>query len=416
MLPQPPENPIVRLYRGDGAFEPRPLAWISERMERARLPFCAPFSAERIQLLGRYAHQLQTDPRWSGSAPVLALAFWLRKAAVRRMAADFGARAHPQSIATARGIVFHLPPQNVDTLFLYSWAVAFACGNINVVRLPEHMSPTIEGLLDPLMSLLGAGQFEDVFITYPRDAANISERLSAISDCRLVWGGDEKVNLFQRYPLRPGGKSLMFGDRYSHAVLSAAAVAKLDGVGLERLAKQIHDDVRLFDQRACSSPHTVHVLGMRDGADAVYRLMEAVDALARQSPSTDPSHGVAKFAASCAIAAAGAGVSARRLSNEMTVVELAPAEQRGLSIGGGFLSVRAVESVAGIAETLTERDQTLSWFGLEPELFEELARQAAVRGVARLVPIGSALKFDLLWDGYDLLAELTRTVRAQRGI
>jgi hypothetical protein len=32
------------------------------------------------------------------------------------------------------------------------------------------------------------------------------------------------------------------------------------------------------------------------------------------------------------------------------------------------------------------------------------------RGIDRIVPFGDALSFGTLWDGYDLLAELTRTI------
>ena len=32
------------------------------------------------------------------------------------------------------------------------------------------------------------------------------------------------------------------------------------------------------------------------------------------------------------------------------------------------------------------------------------------RGIDRIVPFGQALSFGTLWDGFDLLAELTRTI------
>jgi hypothetical protein len=328
------------------------------------------------------------------------------------MADDFRARAPRHSRSTGRGLAFHLPPQNVDTLFLYSWAIAFACGNINIVRLPEHMPPLMADLLDPLLVLLGEAGAQDMFVSYPKEDDAVSQALSAHADCRLVWGGDAKAETFNSLPLRIGGKSLMFADRYSHAVLSARAVAALDAPGLEQLAKALHDDIRLFDQRACSSPHTLHVLdGSDDTMPAIHRLLDRVDARARRSPSIDPAQGMAKFVASCAMAAADTAGSARRLSNEMTAVELAVGEQRGLAVGGGFLSLRRIGRIEELTGMLTARDQTLVHFGLAPEVLDRLALLAAAQGVARLVPFGSALGFDQIWDGYDLVAELTRVVR-----
>src|SRR5437868_6162872 len=180
----------LQLYRGGGRFEPRPLTDVLTALEQARMPLLPVFPEERINLIGRFADALRQDAQWHGVAPVVALAFWLRKAAVTRMAQDFRARRHPHSIGTGRGLAFHLPPQNVDTLFLYSWALSFACGNLNVVRMPERMPPMMARLLDPLIALLEGAGAGDLFVTYPRQNEAVSRALSAVSDCRLVWGGD----------------------------------------------------------------------------------------------------------------------------------------------------------------------------------------------------------------------------------
>jgi hypothetical protein len=34
---------------------------------------------------------------------------------------------------------------------------------------------------------------------------------------------------------------------------------------------------------------------------------------------------------------------------------------------------------------------------------------SGIRGVDRVVPIGHTMDFDFIWDGYDLVAQLTRT-------
>jgi hypothetical protein len=42
---------------------------------------------------------------------------------------------------------------------------------------------------------------------------------------------------------------------------------------------------------------------------------------------------------------------------------------------------------------------------------EDFTIAAMLVGISRIVPIAQALNFDAVWDGYDLLRELTRTVR-----
>ncbi|MFC6804089.1 acyl-CoA reductase [Deinococcus caeni] len=37
-----------------------------------------------------------------------------------------------------RGLVFHVPPANVDTIFIYSWLMSVLAGNRNVIRLSSR--------------------------------------------------------------------------------------------------------------------------------------------------------------------------------------------------------------------------------------------------------------------------------------
>ncbi len=43
-----------------------------------------------------------------------------------------------------RGTVFHIPPANVDTIFMYSWVLSMLMGNRNIVRLSRRSTPQVE--------------------------------------------------------------------------------------------------------------------------------------------------------------------------------------------------------------------------------------------------------------------------------
>src|SRR5262249_13625392 len=102
--------------------------------------------------------------------------------------------------------------------------------------------------------------------------------LSAISDARIVWGGDAKIAAYEALPLRPGGKALWFGDRRSFCILKAEALRQLDGTQLEQLADRMARDILPFDQLACSSPQSVVVVG--DTHETATALIDRVAALA----------------------------------------------------------------------------------------------------------------------------------------
>ena len=59
---------------------------------------------------------------------------------------------------------------------------------------------------------------------------------------------------------------------------------------------------------------------------------------------------------------------------------------------------------------MARKDQTITAHGFTDEELTAFARSLHGRGVDRIVPFGEALSFGSLWDGYDLLAELTRTI------
>jgi hypothetical protein len=157
--------------------------------------------------------------------PVRVFAFWTRKAALLSMQRDFEARLPQGCQAFGRGLAFHLPPANVDTLFLYSWAVACLTGNASLVRLPSQMPTIVQRVIDNYLWRAEAQDYADLFVSYPVDDA-VSAALSAVADVRLVWGGDAKVALFHGWPVRLGGKTLAFPDRRSFAVLSGDALTR----------------------------------------------------------------------------------------------------------------------------------------------------------------------------------------------
>ena len=55
-----------------------------------------------------------------------------------------------------------------------------------------------------------------------------------------------------------------------------------------------------------------------------------------------------------------------------------------------------------------KRCQTLSYIG-DKDMFIPLI-ELGVKGIDRIVPIGHTMDFDLIWDGYNLPALLSRTI------
>ncbi len=395
---------------GEAAIDERALL---AKLGDARQRLAAPFAPERVDLIAGVAETLLGPRRSAASGPAAHFAFWTRRAALTKLAASFAQRVPDNTLARPRGLVFHLPPQNVETVFLYSWALSYLAGNANVVRLPHEVSARMRAIVDLFLERLqAAGDKTQLFVHYPSQG-DLGAKISALSDARVVWGGDAKVALFAPLPLRNGGKSIWFGDRFSFSTINGAALDNLDDAALKGLARKLHNDIFVFDQMACSSPHALYVVGDAAAHSAAIRRLLDASALewAMDDPAGRVGHAIGKMTAAFYAAANGRASSVHwRNTNLTSVVASAPLRQ-DMRVGGGFLSVVFVDSLAEIASFIREGDQTITYFGWERGEIEAVAASRVAHGVSRWAPIGTALDFDFIWDGYDIPFELTRLVR-----
>jgi hypothetical protein len=164
---------------------------------------------------------------------------------------------------------------------------------------------------------------------------------------------------------------------------------------------------------ACSSPRLVVFCGDEDAAWAASEVL--FDALAaaveRRRYALDPAAAMAKLRFVYEAAIDRPVTAVRRRGAELAVLRLATLEGFDRTHpGGGLFFEAAVPSLAALVPFVRRKDQTLTTFGLPAEALAAFAQAAGSRGVDRMVAFGQALVFGRFWDGFDLLAELTRRV------
>ncbi|GGM84586.1 acyl-CoA reductase [Dactylosporangium sucinum] len=346
------------------------------------------------------------------------LGFFLRKSelakAVERL--GDGAAGHRRA---PRGLVLHFPPANVDTIFVYSWALSALAGNHNIVRVSNRSAGAAQTVLEALNDVLAdahpAIAQTQRMVTYDRDDA-LTGALMAACDLRVLWGGDQSVNALRTFAVPPLARDLAFPDRSSFAAVSVAGWRAATPAQRRAAADGFANDLYWFDQAACSSPRDLFWIGDPAAADvAKAEFTELLgEVVGQRGWSVDAAMAVEKYVATYGLAATGAATRVAFAGNAVANVELADLGfvQREW-LGAGTICHVTLGSLAELAPAIQRKDQTLAQFGFTMTELDDFVTTLAGRGIDRIVPFGQALTFAGVWDGFDLLHEFTRIITIQ---
>lgn len=396
-------------------------AGLAAFLDATRATSAEPFAAARMDTLARLSAALLADPVLRQDPASVSVAYWLRRAQLARLAEEHARRAatEPGVLRVPVGRVLHLAPSNVDTLFIYSWALAYLCGNASVVRLSQESGVVVEALLR-LIDSVAAGDEElratNRFVTYGHDDA-ITTALSAWCAHRVIWGGDEAVASIRPLPLPPHASERVFGNKYSFAVIDAARYQDAPEAERARVASGFFNDLFWFDQMACSSPHVVFWIGAPEAADSAAhdfeRALQAEVARRRFEPPVSSAVHRRGFAFGLA-ASADVRVALEHPGFVGVHLHDRSALDKGVC-GGGLFRHLPVPRLSEVLAFVDEGDQTLTHWGLDGDALRDFASAAGARGLDRVVPIGEALAFDVVWDGFHLIDDMLRRVRVRGG-
>jgi hypothetical protein len=382
-----------------------------------------PFDERTIAFANDLSRRILSNRRYNRLAAMVALAYWLRRANMQRLVAENLYLTQQPRIALAPvGVVFHVCPSNVDTMFLYSLMVSLLMGNKNVLRVSSKLDhPFIDFLFQSLNDMLDTegGQIFKNYInilSYPHDR-DINTFLSQRADARLIWGGDQTAHLFKSLPANPRGRDIVFADRLSFSIINVAAFLAEPIDNQREIARLFYNDAYTFDQKGCSSPQTIFLLntvhqtpsGGEEGQKQTFE-KQFYKLLAEQADAaySNDNYSLAslKFNQLVGDVLADRVVDFKNDSATLYFVETETA-RLDHTCGGGYFYTYPLSHLEDLRPYLNQKIQTISYFGLTDAEKWALADMTAGIGVDRIVPIGQALAFDYIWDGYNLVEALS---------
>ena len=339
---------------------------------------------------------------------VATFGFWCRKAALTQEKAKI-----PEADERlGKGIVFHSTPSNVPVNFAFSFAAGLLAGNANIVRLPGKPFEQVEIISGAVRKLLEGPHAAlapyIVFVKFP-PSKEIADAFSAICSVRVIWGGDRTVAELRQSPIPARTTEITFADRHSIAVINADAY--LAAEQKETIIRNFYNDTYYTDQNACTSPRIIFWTGEKK-AEAKEDFWNRVHALVKEKYTLAPVQAVGKLTALYTAAAARKVKLVK--SEDMLVTRLVPetadAALMDYKYNSGFFFEKDIDRLAETAGVCDLRCQTLTTYGVQEEDIREFLKEVRPAGIDRVVPIGKSMDFSLIWDGYDLIRQMSRRI------
>jgi hypothetical protein len=184
----------------------------------------------------------------------------------------------------------------------------------------------------------------------------------------------------------------------------------LGTMDMPAIARRVAQDVSVFEQKACASPHTLF-LETTDGAVVsafAEELRRALQASLRTLPKAPPSPREV-----CAILELRARYDMfhRAWYSEGTEFSILHDDrfQLGPAVGNRTLFVRTVDRLERVAELITPKVQSAGILATG-EQYEHITSLLGGLGVERFVPIGTMTHYESPWNGTFLVQNMVRWV------
>ena len=342
---------------------------------------------------------------------VATFGFWCRRSALLNEKAAY------TDIASrlGKGVVFHSTPSNVPVNFAFSFASGLLAGNANIVRMPGKVFEQVDIICRAVNELITTTHVDMVpyiaFVKYP-PIKEITDAFCSISSTRVVWGGDATIAEMRQSPLCPRANEITFADRHSIAVIDADGYLAINEK--EKIAQDFYNDTYFSDQNACTAPRVIVWLG-KDKEKAKQAFWVHAHKLIKEKYNMASVQAIGKRAAFYRAASEidAQLVEDKEMGSDEFITRIKVDCLNGLmryKYNSGFFFEYDADHIDDILPLCDERCQTLTYCGIDKDVLHNLLKNQRPRGVDRIVPMGKSMDFTLIWDGHDLIREMSRYI------
>ena len=372
-----------------------------------------PFNNLCIDFLEDFSKKLKNYKDLKSYPDLIYLMYWCRKERIKKLEHSLTDNQY----RLGRGLIFHICPSNVPTNFVYSLFFGLLSGNSNIVKISSENSKEKSIIISILKNIFDKRKYKvlknsNILTEYKASNTKNTEFFSSVCDARVIWGGNKTINDIRKFWIPERSIDITFADRYSISVINLEILKNLNLNRLKILAKKFYYDSYLMNQAACNSPHFVFWVGKKNTKlqNSFWKeLNEAVE----NNFIFDDIHIVDKYTNLMKnIIEHDKFNKINMYKNNLYVVDVNQKVNTIENIRGknGTFFQKNINNLSKIKHSISKKCQTLTYFGFEKKELEVFLLNNNLSGIDRAVPIGNALNINPIWDGFNVLNELSRII------
>ena len=366
-----------------------------------------------IEFLIEISNELRKNKKVLFSADLFFLMIWASK----KNLYNYLKKYRNISYRVGRGLAFHICPSNVPLNFFYSFAFSLLSGNSNIIKIPSENFNETDILLKIIKNIINKKKYKkikasNIFIKYDKEK-KINDYYSSLCDVRVVWGGDNTIKELRKSPLKVKAIEYCFPDKYSLSVMNIDKMKKLKGNELNKIINGFFYDAYTMKQQACNSPHFIFWVGKRDikFTDNFWINLSNIVKKKNNFKLIDISD---KYNYICDnFINLDTLYNFKNFENYVYVSEYSKSKIENIRGINGIFYQRYCPQLKNLKKSITDKCQTISYYGFNKNDFKKLIEEIENNGVDRIVPIGKSMSINFTWDGFDMIKSLSRIIDIQ---
>jgi hypothetical protein len=366
-----------------------------------------------IKFLNQISNSIFNEKKSKTFPDLVSFAFWCRQSNIIKIKNSL------KENRFGRGVVLHICPSNVAMNYAYSLVFGLIAGNTNIVRLPSIKFPQVNILNNIIKNQLKKKKFKifnkRICLINYKKSDYISNKLSMISDARLIWGGDQTIIAFKKYDTKPRVVDLYFANRYSLCLINSKKFNKLKNIQIKELAHKFYIDSYTMSQNACSSPKSLIWSGNIDSKKKELFWNE-LSKTASNKFDFDINLSNKKILNLNRIVL-NKNITGKVEFKKFNLVRIKykknqiPKNLESLQPNLGTFFEFEISTNSILKKFISSRTQSLTYFGYSNFELLDLIKKNNLLGIDRMIKIGNAFEMSHIWDGTNIIETLSREIQ-----